>query len=100
MSTRHFVALLVLVVLVAALTAATLGVIAQPPSYRYRIQVGITGTITTLLQPGLTASPTSVSFDAWPSGTKSPIRTVEVTNAGDTSRFTRRQGYDIEQSGT
>ena len=77
---------LLALLLVAALTVVTIVAIASPVAYRYLTQVGMSGTIITLLQPGLTASPASVNFDAWAPGDKSPIRAVEVTNSGDTIR--------------
>ena len=85
MNTKRWLLLMAVVVVVAALTAAVVA-IASPAAYRYRTEVGMSGLITTLLQPGLTASPTSVNFDTWAQGTKSPVRTIEVTNAGDTTR--------------
>ena len=72
--------------LMAALTVVVIIAIASPAAYRYLTQVGMSGVITTLLQPGLTATPTSVSFDAWAPGDKSPIRAVEVTNGGDSTK--------------
>lgn len=69
--------------LVVALATAILSSVAWAVAYQYRATVQMTGTVTTELAPGLTASPATVSFGGWAPGTKSPIRTVEVTNAGD-----------------
>ena len=66
-----------------ALATAILPSVAWGLASQYRTTVQITaGTVTTELQPGLTASPFTVDFQGWAPGTKSPIRTVEVTNAG------------------
>ena len=69
--------------LVVALATALLTSIAWAVAYRYSTTVQMTGTVTTDLTPGFTASPTTVNFGGWAPGTKSPIRTVELTNAGD-----------------
>ena len=68
--------------LVVALATAILTSVAWAVTYRYRATVQMTGTITTDLVAGLTASP-SVDFQGWAPGIKSPVRTVEVTNVGD-----------------
>ena len=66
-----------------ALATAILTSVAWGLAYQYRASVQMTGTVTTDLAPGLTASPTTVNLGGWTPGTKSPVRTVEVTNIGD-----------------
>ena len=65
-----------------ALATALLTSVAWAVAYQYRTTVQMTGTVTTELQPGLPASPFTVDFQGWAPGAKSPVRTVEVTNAG------------------
>ena len=51
-------------------------------AFQYRVSVSMRGEIVASVQPGLVAAPATIDFAGILPGTKSPIRTVEVTNAG------------------
>ena len=56
--------------------------VALAVAYRYRAQVSVTGTVTTSVQPGLAVDLAIVNFDGFEPGTKSEVRTVELSNIG------------------
>lgn len=52
-------------------------------AYQYRASVSMRGEIVTIPEPGLVVSPGTVDFAGMVAGAKGPVRTLEVTNAGD-----------------
>ena len=52
-------------------------------AYQYRASVSMRGEIVATTTPGLAITPGIVDFAGMVPGAKSPVRTLEITNAGD-----------------